>query len=345
MPWIDRELFDAAVETVATYYGVGDVVPAARAAATYAAPFVQSQMTSYFKSSKSGEASVSNSPSEGEVKSEDMSNKRKSREEHGMEPHGHGNNPAAGTLQAPYIEKFVPRNFPDKTVVKLRYCDAYTMRTAATAGALSSAAYLTWRTNSMQGLEFATSGAVFNNLATSRPNQFNGVWKTLYGYYRVEQFEFKIHVSNLGNAQFTETAAPAFTGSAAMGDAIVTLLPTQTGTDLSAVSQQAAWEQKESKNVYLQSRSPGSVTSYHCFTGVINPEDYDIDPITTGQDETWTAVATNPTLAKLIGISVCPAAQYTTTALLPEVIINVFVEFDITVQFAGYLPALRQAIA
>lgn len=341
MPWINNEWFDAAVETAAHYYGVGEVVPVARAAAGYAAPLVQSAITSYYRSNKAGaEPSQSNSPAE----PEDMS-KRKATEEHGMEPHGHGNNPAAGTLQANYIQKYVPRNFPDKQTVDLRFCNAYTMRTAATAGALSTAAYLTWRTNSMNGLEFATSGAVFNNLATSHPNQFTGVWKTLYGYYRVEQFKFKIHVSNIANSQFTETAAPAFTGNGAMSDAIVTLLPTQTSTDLSAVSQQAAWEQKESHNIYLQSRSPGSLKSYHCFAGVINPEDYDIDPITTGQDETWTAVASNPTLSKLIGLSVCPAAQYTTTALLPEVILNVFVEFDITVQFAGYLPALRQAIA
>lgn len=331
------EVGDAFIETVANHYGVGDVVPIARVAANWA----QSRITEHFRSNK---PAVSNLPSEEKMSTgqeEAHGQKRSRHEQSGMEPSGHGNTPATGTKQEGYIERYVPVNFPDKITLKLRYCNSYTMRSIATAGTAAVPATIAWNINSMNAIDSLQAG-VFTGLTGTHPNQFNGVWKTLYGYYRVCQLDYKIECSNLSNTQFTETAISA-TNTAAMSDAIVTLLPTQTNTDITVTGQKSTWEQKEAKNVYVQARSPGAIKSYHCFHGTVCSEDYDIDPVQTAQDETWTAVANSPATTKKLGLLIVPASQFTTAALFPEVQMQVFIDFTFTVQLAGYLPTLRQA--
>lgn len=272
--------------------------------------------------------------------------KRKLNEEHGMESVEHGNTPATGTGQAHYIEKYVPVNFPDKFTVKEKWCDAYVLRTTGVAASTPSSGYIIWNINSINPYSSSSDSKNINAFATHRFNQYNN-WSAQYGYYRVENFEYKITCSNMENAQFIETSTPspgAFVGATAQSDVILTLMPTQTDSDLSTIQNQL-WEQKEAHNVYLQGRSPGSQKTLHTFHGNLCSEDYDIDPLTTAADETWTAVGSNPSTVKRLTLTATVASPYNTAALLPEAGVLVFVEFYVTVQYAGYKPTLRQAIS
>lgn len=294
---------------------------------------------------KQEEEDMMTSRAEGSPRMEGAGAKRKRTEEHCTEPHGHGNTPATGTEQAGYVQKYVPCNFPDKLTVKLKYCNNFAVRCQTTAGSANSAlAIVMFRTNTMNGvLHTGVSTGTLQGL-NHHPNQFN-VWSTLYGYYRVEQFEYRIHCVNTGQATFTETANPpgAATNAQAMCDALVTVMPTQNTSDFSSVtSNMALFEQKQAHTVVIPGRVGGAHPE-HVFRGVINPEDYDVDPITTAQDETWTAIANIPAVGKYLGVGIAPLSPYNTTSLLPEVCMQVFVEFFITVQFAGYLAANRQA--
>lgn len=271
--------------------------------------------------------------------------KRKHNEEHGMEGVTHGNTPATGTGQAHYIEKYVPVDFPNKFTVKQKWSNSYILRATATAGSTPTKAYVIFRANSINPYASSTNSIALDAFGTHRQNQYNN-WAAQYGYYRVENLEYRICVSNLENAQFIETATPSpgtFVGATAQSDAIVTFLPTQLDADISGPLNYGHWEQKEAQNVYLQARAPGSSKTFHTFHGNICPEDYDIDPLTTAADETWTAVGSDPSTARRFGVIVNLASPYNTAALLPEVGVLVWVEFYYTIQYAGYKVALRDA--
>lgn len=265
--------------------------------------------------------------------------KRKRAEEAGMEPKGEGNTPATGTKQLGFVEKYVPRNFPDKFVIKERYCSTYAMRAVQQAAGVPTLSYIVFNTNSNFAMQSAFTNITVNPTAAGhQPNQRDN-WAAQFGYYRVEQLKYRITVSNIAGQAFIFTG---YTNSVAVSDVVVTLMRTQQITDISGTNQESLWEQKEADNVYLQSRNPGSTKTMHTFNGDINPEDYDIDPITTAADETWTAVGSNPATARLLSLSIAPAFPSNTTALLPEVVVLAFIEFEQTVQYAGYKPALRQ---
>lgn len=275
------------------------------------------------------------------VRGEGRIQKRKKREEHGMEPVGYGNTPATGTEQHGYVEKYVPYNFPNHITLKLRYCNAYYMRSAATVGTAATPAYFAIRTNSVFAPE---SGLTAGTLVgyTHQPNQRDN-WAAQYGYYRVENMEYKFTCKNTANNNTLTTANPpgAFIGNQAIQDAVVTIGKTMTSTDYTGTQQVAMWEQKSSANHVI----PGAVTSsyaFRIFEGSINPEDFDLDISTTAADETWTAVASNPSINRYLFFCIQPLNPTTTVALLPEVGMNVFMELVFTVQFAGYLPGLRQ---
>lgn len=263
------------------------------------------------------------------------------RKRRAVEPHGHGNTPATGTELAGFIPKYVPVNFPDKLTVKLKYADSYVFRSAATAGTKAVPFYATWRTNSIFQVEAGSSGAL--SFGAHQPNQRDN-WAAQYGYYRVTNLQYSIKCQNLMNNAFVETANPpgAFTGQVNVSDAIVTLAKTQTFSDIQSTAASAKWEQKISDNILLGARAGGSVTSYHHYHGHVKPEDYDMDPNTTAADETWTAVGVSPSQNRWLILSGEPAVPFTTAALLPEIGVLAFIEFEFTVQFAGYIPALRQ---
>lgn len=273
--------------------------------------------------------------------------KRKHGEEHGMEPHGHGNTPATGTVQQNYVEKYVPRSFSDKTVLKLRWVNAYNVANIGTATTVTPS-YFIWNTNSMVNVEPGASSH-FTSMYPSNhhPSQFSNTWSLLYGYYRVECMDYTITVANT----YQKLVTPSGGIPEENADLIVTLLPTQNANDITVTTVSATqyptnqWEQKQSHNIYLQSRSPGATRTMHTFRGCINPEDFDIDPLTTASDETWTAVASNPSTARYLGITMINPTVYNTgTANLASGhSATVFVDFEFTVQFAGYKPALREA--
>lgn len=264
-----------------------------------------------------------------------------SRKRRAVEPRGHGNTPATGTELAGFIPKYLPVNFPDKFTVKQKYVDSFIFRSAATAGVAAVPFYLTLRTNSTFAIQAGIGGGL--GFGAHQPNQRDN-WAAQYGYYRVTNLSYSFKCQNVSSATFVETANPpgAFTNAISVSDAVITLAKTQTFSDIQSTASYAKWEQKISDNVVLGARAPGCTTSFHEFKGHVTPEDYDMDPVTTAADETWTAVGVSPSQNRWLILSGEPQLPYTTTALLPEIAVAVFMTLEFTVQYAGYLPALRQ---
>lgn len=266
--------------------------------------------------------------------------RKKAHEEAGMEPKGEGNTPATGTKQMGYIAKYVPRNFPDKIVIGHRYCSTYDLRSIQQAATVPTKSYVVFNTNSTNNVQNTlVSGAVNPTNGAHQPNQRDN-WSAQFGYYRVEEFRIKISASNVSSFTSNE---PGITNTIYVTDGILSFQKTQQITDVSTGLQENLWEQKQVHNEYIQGRSAGAQKTYIEYSTTISPEDYDMDPVTTAGDETWTAYGSDPTQPRLFAISLFPAFPSNTVAELPEVAVILFVEIELIVQWAGYKPALRQA--
>lgn len=305
----------------------------------------QTRITNYFQSRR--ESSVPNLPTseQGDMSRHDEAHgeKRKRGEEHHMEPHGHGNTPATGTLQANYIEKYVPVNFPDKIVLKHKYINRYVLRSTALTGVTAAPATVAWRTNSIFAPDLTASSPNVTNFAAHQPNQRDN-WAAQYGYYRVESLDYKITILNTSVQTQLLTSPSGFVGAQSTGDGLVSLIKTQTATDYTTPGAEAEWEQKTVQLAVLPARLGGG-SNMVCFHGTVNPEDFDMDPLSTAADETWTQQGNNPATIKNMAIQLCPFNPTSTIALLPEVGAMMMIEFVYTVQHAGYLPGLRQVLS
>lgn len=276
---------------------------------------------------------------------EQRGDKRKRTEEHGMEPRGHGNTPATGLEQKHLIEKYLPVNYPNKMGLKLRYCQAAYGRSITTAAGMATPWYQTVTINNAFAPWGSQSGVSSGAAGGHQPNQRDN-WAAQYGYYRVQSLDYQITVINTSQNTATPTQPGTFTNPQSIQDAIITVQKTLNLNDTQSVNSSAKWENKLSHNVILCSANKygGShgVTNSHIFRGTVNPEDYDMDVTTTAQDETWTAVGSNPVVGRYLILSGEPLNPTNTAGQLPEIGITFFVDLTFSIQFAGYLPGLRQ---
>lgn len=283
---------------------------------------------------------------EGNTRAEGATGKRKKREEHGMEPSGHGNTPATGTEQAGYIQKYVPCNYPDKLTLKSKMIQTGVLY--GNGGATNPTwSYIAINTNSMKTFLKNSFGYISTQGNITQPNQFTQ-WNGIYGYYRVQQMEYRITFENVAS---TLTVTPTTTTLAQYGNsAIVGTLPTQTQSDLTSPSAATnvgylkAWEQKQAKIHYLPGHNVGSSGTITHMSGCISPEDYDIDPLTTAADETWTAIGSDPATPRLLGVFASAAVPWNTGNADKTNLhaVQVLIECIYTYQLAGYYPSLRQ---
>lgn len=263
----------------------------------------------------------------------------------GMEPHGHGNTPATGLKQDNYIEKYVPVNFPNKQVLKLRYCQSALARSTAVVSSTPDPFYQVITSNNIFG-PWGTSHNISVGASPShQPNQ-RDFWATAYGFYRVEALDYEITVINCTQVTQTFTTPGTFVNAINAGDAVITLQKSLALGDTTATNNYAKWEQKVSNNVVLCSvgkhASSHGISNSHVFRGTLNPEDFDMDVTTTAQDETWTAIGSNPAVPRYLMLSGEPLNPTNTVALLPEIGCTILFNLTFTVQFAGYNTSLRQ---
>lgn len=255
------------------------------------------------------------------------------------------NTPSMGTLLKPVIPKYLPVNFPTQMPIKLKFCDSIMMRSITTAAGSAAPAYVIFNTNSIFAVMASASGMVSNAganvLSHNQPNQRDN-WSAQYSTYRVDQFDYKLTCCNTSTGNITLTA-PAFVNAQSINDAVVTTLKTLTNTDVTNCRGAQLWEQKHTTQTIIETAGKGR--SIREITGSIRPEDFGIDTATPGQDPLWTAVGASPTITRLFGLMLEPLNPTNTVALLPEVGMNVHLEFTYHVHYGTYNTALRQAIS
>ncbi|KAF0698969.1 Aste57867_10437 [Aphanomyces stellatus] len=163
------------------------------------------------------------------------------------------------------------------------YCSTYSLASIQQAATIPTVSYVIFNTNSVFALEKSKTLSVVNSTNV-----------------RVNSFKYKITAANTSQQGYF--APTNFTNCTSNRDAILTILPTQNTLDISNANQEEIWEQKHAMNHYLLVRLGGSNNAIQVHHGEICPEDYDLDPGATAGDETWTAIGSNPTQGRYLGI-------------------------------------------
>lgn len=229
------------------------------------------------------------------------------------------------------LQVTVPRNVPhlfnNTYTVKLSYADNYRHDIAQNGGA---SAVQTFRMNS-----------IFDPDITGTGHQplLRDLWASQYDYYAVLECEYKIRMYNAHGDSVTYTAVG--TSAQKIGAVNVSLLKmTTNSSDYSANG--LVYPIAEQKNVETRFLIPEDFTE---FSGTLTQGDFILDAKDSDSDPTWTAVGSNPSIARSFGYVISPA-QYTALVGVNELAysaIQVQVLIDYTVQFTQLTQALRVA--
>ena len=246
--------------------------------------------------------------------SEATSNKRK---REGAEQVGQG------------LEVTVPRNVPhlynNTYTVRLTYADNFRHDIAQNG---SASAAQTFRMNSIYDPDITGTG---------HQPILRDLWASQYDYYAVLLCDYKIRMYNAHGESVTFTAVG--TNAQKIGAVNVSLLKcTTNAADYSASG--LIHPIAEQKNVETRFLVPEDYTE---FSGSLTQGDFMVDAKDADSDPTWTAVGSNPAIARSFGYVISPAqwAGLTGVSEVPYSSIQVQVIIDYTVQFTQMNQSLR----
>lgn len=227
------------------------------------------------------------------------------------------------------LEVTVPRNVPhlynNTYTVRLTYADNYRHDIAQNGSASASQ---TFRMNSIYDPDITGTG---------HQPILRDLWASQYDYYAVLQCDYKIRMYNAHGEAVTFTAVG--TNAQKIGCVNVSLLKcTTNAADYSASG--LVYPIAEQKNVETRFLIPEDYTE---FSGSLTQGDFMVDAKDADSDPTWTAVGSNPTIARSFGYVISPA-QYTGLTGVNETpysSIQVQVIIDYIVQFTQMNQSLR----
>ena len=227
------------------------------------------------------------------------------------------------------LEVTVPRNVPhlynNTYTVRLTYADNFRHDIAQNGSASASQ---TFRMNSIYDPDITGTG---------HQPILRDLWASQYDYYAVLLCDYKIRMYNAHSEAVTFTAAG--TNAQKIGCVNVSLLKcTTNASDYSASG--LVYPMAEQKNVETRFLIPDDYTE---FSGSLTQGDFMLDAKDADSDPTWTAVGSNPTIARSFGYVISPAqwAGITGVSETPYSSIQVQVIIDYTVQFTQMNQSLR----
>lgn len=123
------------------------------------------------------------------------------------------------------------------------------------------------------------------------------LWASQYDYYTVLACRYRIHFFNANYDTSTYTSVG--TSSQRLGSMAITILPTTNTSDISAAASGLVYPALEMKNNRSAILHPEHTVD---FSGEFTPGDFVVDAKDSDTDNTWTAVGSNPTVGRYIGI-------------------------------------------
>ena len=223
------------------------------------------------------------------------------------------------------VPRNIPQGFNNNYTVTLSYADARNIPVSMAGGSDT-------RTWSMNG--------IFDPDITATGHQplMRDLWASQYDYYTVLATRYRFEYYNAARDPITYTAVG--TSAQLIGAVTVTLLPTTSTADISAMANGGPTPAAEMKNTQTKCLWPDTSI---IFEGELTPGDFLVDAKDSDDDKTWTPVGANPTVQRYIGQAI---NSFTPAAIVgqneqPWAAIQCLTTIEYDVQFTQINQSLR----
>lgn len=223
------------------------------------------------------------------------------------------------------IPKKIPRGFNNTYTVTLSYADSRIIPISMAGGSDTR----TW-----------SIGSIFDPDVTATGHQplLRDLWASQYDYYAVLAFRYKFSYYNCSKDPITWTATG--TSSNLVGGVAITLLPTTNTADISNMASGIVFPAAEMKNSQTYALWPDHSLT---ISGELTPGDFLVDAKDSDNDNTWTAVGSNPGVQRYLGVVINSMQNAALVGQNEQAFaaIQMLVELEYDVQFTQMNQALR----
>lgn len=224
------------------------------------------------------------------------------------------------------VPKSIPHGFNNTYTVMLSYADSRVIPISMAGGFDTR----TW-----------SVGSIFDPDVTATGHQplLRDLWASQYDYYAVLAMRYKMSFYNCsGNDAITYTAVG--TSAQKIGGVAITFLPTTNTTDITNAGSGIIFPAAEMKNSQTHILFPEQSLVVE---GELTPGDFLVDAKDSDNDNTWTAVGSNPGVQRYLGVIInsLQNAILTGQSEQPYAAIQVAIQLEYDVQFTQMNQALR----
>lgn len=224
------------------------------------------------------------------------------------------------------VPRSIPHGFNNTYTVRLSYADSRVIPISMAGGYDTR----TW-----------SVGSIFDPDVTATGHQplLSDLWKSQYDYYAVLAMRYKMSFYNCSGSDAV-TYTQVGTSAQKIGGVSITFLPTTNLADISAAGSGIIFPAAEMKNnqTYILFPEQSLVVE-----GELTPGDFLVDAKDADNDNTWTAVGSNPGVQRYLGVIInsLQAGALVGVNETPYAGIQVAVQLEYDVQFTQMNQTLR----
>lgn len=227
------------------------------------------------------------------------------------------------------LQVTVPRNIPhgynNNYTVRLTYSDCVNITFSGSGGSAS---------------RYFSLNSIYDPDASGGGHQplMRDLWASQYDYYAVLSTSYHIEAYNCGYDSIGWTTVG--TNQQKVSGCIATLMPTTNTLDITNAASGLPFPACEMKNTQSQGLWPEGIIEWD---GTLTPGDFIVDAKDSDNDNTWTAVGSNPTVQRYLGVvfNSCNSGAFGGATETPFTNIQLWYTLHYDVQFTQINQTLR----
>lgn len=227
------------------------------------------------------------------------------------------------------IPRSIPHGFNNTYTVRLTYADVTNHVFSGAGGS---------------GSQYWSLNSIYDPNASGGGHQplMRDLWASQYDYYTVLACHYHIEIYNCAADSIGWTVVG--TNLQKVSGCIVTMIPTTNTSDVTNAATGFIYPAVEMKNTQSKALWPEGLVE---FNGTLTPGDFLVDAKDADSDQTWTAVGSNPTIQRYLGLAYnsVNSGGFGGATETPFTNIQIYVKFDYDVQFTQLNQALRTTIS
>lgn len=227
------------------------------------------------------------------------------------------------------LQVTVPRNIPhgynNNYTVRLTYSDCVNITFSGAGGSAS---------------RYFSLNSIYDPDASGGGHQplMRDLWASQYDYYAVLSTSYHIEAYNCAYDSIGWTTVG--TNNQRVSGCIATLIPTTNTLDITNAASGLPFPACEMKNTQSQALWPVGMIEWD---GTLTPGDFIVDAKDSDNDNTWTAVGSNPTVQRYLGVvfNSCNSTAFSGATETPFTNIQLWFTLHYDVQFTQINQTLR----